>query len=178
MSETTTTIDYTIGDVVVKLEAVPVWECSNGHQVMEGRTLSVGERLVAQHLLDTGLETGALFRFTRKAVGLPQKRLAAFLGYTPETISRWETDAQPIPRLAFVALRSLLADRRAEVNLSEMIDQHLQARNDRLESEVGARARQFEKLVYAATKEVTAEKMAAQMYQDMLEKQLKQMRES
>jgi len=51
----------------------------------------------------------------REKWGLSQPRLAQALGLSPQTVSRWERDAQVIanPRLVYLALKGLEADLRA-----------------------------------------------------------------
>lgn len=66
-----------------------------GGHVYDGPDLGRFERLVALRLLHLGISTGAEARFLRKKAGLKAADLAAMLGVTPETVSRWETGKTP-----------------------------------------------------------------------------------
>jgi len=48
--------------------------------------------------------TGEELRFARKAMGLRQPELAALLDVATETVSRWETGADPIRRQTMLAV--------------------------------------------------------------------------
>ena len=68
------------------------------------------ERRDALTRLRADAVAGGDLRYARKALGMRAAELAAALDVTPETVSRWETDARPIPqttRLAVVALLML-----------------------------------------------------------------------
>jgi putative zinc finger/helix-turn-helix YgiT family protein len=67
--------------------------------------LKVGEALARAE------PSGEAARFIRKALGYRAADLAALLGMTPETVSRWENDKVPIPRSTWILLRLLVLDR-------------------------------------------------------------------
>ena len=51
---------------------------------------------------------GEVIRYSRKALGLTQKELGKILDYTHETVSRWETGKEPMPRSTANALIGVL----------------------------------------------------------------------
>jgi len=59
-------------------------------------------------LTDVELVAGAELKFARKAMGLTQVALAEHLGVNAETISRWETNAEPFKRTVQLAVLRLL----------------------------------------------------------------------
>ena len=62
---------------------------------------------IAMKLVEQGITTAREFRFVRKAAGLEAIDVANLLDVKPETISRWESGAVPLPRLAAFALGEL-----------------------------------------------------------------------
>lgn len=70
-------------------------------------------QIVAKTVVARGIAIGREFRFIRKRARLQAAELAEILGVTPETVSRWENDAVPIPRLAAFALGELYQRPRA-----------------------------------------------------------------
>lgn len=66
---------------------------------------------IAAKLAELGEASGAAVRHMRKALGLKAVELAALLGLTPETVSRWETGAVPVDGFAFVVLGDLVEER-------------------------------------------------------------------
>jgi DNA-binding transcriptional regulator YiaG len=59
-------------------------------------------------LLDVPGVEGDVLRFARKAMGVTQPELGAILGVATETVSRWETGAEPFKRTVQLALAQLL----------------------------------------------------------------------
>lgn len=51
---------------------------------------------------------GAIVRFARKAMGLKQVVLAGLLDVTSQTVSRWETGAEPVAKTTQLAILALL----------------------------------------------------------------------
>ncbi|MBK7582522.1 MAG: helix-turn-helix domain-containing protein [Myxococcales bacterium] len=49
-----------------------------------------------------------ILRFGRKAIGLTQPQLAELFGVAPETVSRWETGAEPFKPYVQLALATLI----------------------------------------------------------------------
>jgi DNA-binding transcriptional regulator YiaG len=77
------------------------------------------ERREAVARMRAAIVTGADLRFARKALGLRAAELAVTLEVTPETVSRWETDARPIPRTVRLAVVALLMLRDAALTERE-----------------------------------------------------------
>ena len=50
------------------------------------------------------------FRELRKSTGLSQTKLAQEMGVTLRTVSRWETGEFPIPRIAVLALKTVVME--------------------------------------------------------------------
>lgn len=69
------------------------------------------EREIAGWFARTGVLSGEVFRFMRKAAGLRAKELAELLDVTPETISRWEKEHRQPDRKAMMVLGDLVLDR-------------------------------------------------------------------
>lgn len=84
-------------------------------------------RVLAEAIVDRGIQSAADFKFVRKAIGLKAAELAALLDVTAETVSRWERGHIVIPlavaftvgelyehpRAARARLERLAADRAA-----------------------------------------------------------------
>jgi DNA-binding XRE family transcriptional regulator len=51
--------------------------------------------------------TATQLKAARKTLGLTQEQLAAALDVHRVTIARWETDAEPIPRVIALAMEAL-----------------------------------------------------------------------
>lgn len=100
-----------------------------GESTIAGPDLERFERAAARALAERGEASGAAFRFMRKAVGLAANDLAALLGTTPETISRWETGKHPLDPMAWRTL-SLLVREASEGSMAglEMLRARLRAR--------------------------------------------------
>ena len=50
------------------------------------------------------------FRKLRNSIGLSQTKLAREMGVTLRTVSRWETGEFPIPRIAELALKTVVME--------------------------------------------------------------------
>jgi putative zinc finger/helix-turn-helix YgiT family protein len=91
--------------------SLPVVTCETcGEGTTAGADLERFERAVALALAERGKASGEAFRFMRKASGLAANDLAALLGTTPETISRWETGKRPLDPVAWRALALLVRE--------------------------------------------------------------------
>ncbi len=68
------------------------------------------ERRAARTVLFKRMAAGPdAYRYARKALGLKQTDLAEILGYRGETVSRWETGSEEMPRVAQLAIAGLIA---------------------------------------------------------------------
>jgi putative zinc finger/helix-turn-helix YgiT family protein len=88
------------------------WRCSSCREAyFDGPALGQFEREIAHWIATEGqARVGATFRFMRKAIGMKAADLAALLGVTPETISRYETGKAEIPPTVALALGELVRD--------------------------------------------------------------------
>lgn len=99
-----------VGDVKVVDATAFAWQCPE----CEECDLSIEDlagyerRATALVLRDGSHVSGDVVRSARKALGVRQIDLAALLGCEPETVSRWETGARPMPRAEQLALVALL----------------------------------------------------------------------
>jgi putative zinc finger/helix-turn-helix YgiT family protein len=90
---------------------LPADECSRcGEIYVEGEALANFEKLVAGKLAQEGPASGEAFRFLRKAIALKAADLAALLGVTPETISRWENGQREVDMAAWATLAAIVVD--------------------------------------------------------------------
>ncbi|GAC1393797.1 MAG: hypothetical protein NVS3B10_04340 [Polyangiales bacterium] len=78
--------------------------------LFEASDIRAFEREVAHTLADSGVSTGAAFRFMRKSVPLRAVDLAELLDMTPEMISKYENDHAPIDRRALSVLAAMVED--------------------------------------------------------------------
>jgi DNA-binding transcriptional regulator YiaG len=83
---------------------------SCGESLVTARELGRLELAAAHWLSRAGLRTPESFRFMRKAMGLRATDLAALLGVTEFTVSRWETGAIDVEPRAFALLGALVSD--------------------------------------------------------------------
>lgn len=65
------------------------------------------------------------FRKIRESLGLTQTELGREMGVTFRTVSRWETGEFPIPRLAELALRSVVQEAKQKTVPWEKIKKEL-----------------------------------------------------
>jgi putative zinc finger/helix-turn-helix YgiT family protein len=97
----------------VTLVGIEVSHCpSCGERVVSIPRMAQLHRAIALELIRKSAKlTSAEIRFLRKQLGLSSKDLAARIGVEPETVSRWESDAnpQPISPPAERALRLMVA---------------------------------------------------------------------
>lgn len=83
-------------------------EC--GEVSFKGTDLSRFETAVAVSLAEAGVASGEAFRWMRKVLDLRAIDLAALLGVTPETISRWETGRVTIDKGALALVGFMAVD--------------------------------------------------------------------
>lgn len=81
-----------------------------GEVSFKGTCLARFEGAVAAALASSGETSGEAFRWMRKAIDLRAIDVAALLGVTPETISRWETGRVAIDRSALALLALMVLD--------------------------------------------------------------------
>jgi transcriptional regulator with XRE-family HTH domain len=60
--------------------------------------------------------TKGQFKELREAIDYSQAKLAKEMGVTIRTIKRWETGEFPVPRIAELALRSVVREALAKIN--------------------------------------------------------------
>jgi transcriptional regulator with XRE-family HTH domain len=53
--------------------------------------------------------TGAEFRKLRRSIGYSQAKVCKEMDVAPRTVTRWETGETPIPKMAVLALKYLIA---------------------------------------------------------------------
>jgi DNA-binding transcriptional regulator YiaG len=101
-----------VGRWTVKDEKiVPVRVSKSGEPVLSAEQLGQIEvRAAITVFASIELVGGAELKFARKALGLKQTDLAEHLGVTSETVSRWETEAEPFKRPIQLAVLSLLQE--------------------------------------------------------------------
>jgi len=103
LTKGTTTLERTFpfrsGKVRAVVDNVPALVCHGcGEALVTGEDLGRAELIAASRLIDAGARSGALLSWTRRALGLLATDLAALLGITAETVSRWENDrVEPEP---------------------------------------------------------------------------------
>lgn len=83
----------------VSRDGKPVFQIEN----IEGLHRAIAFSLVEKDTLLTGDE----LRFLRGELKLTRKTLAGILAYSDETIKKWESGENPIPKTADMALRNL-----------------------------------------------------------------------
>lgn len=90
-----------------------------GESYVDHSEATAYELSVAQQLALNGPAKGEMFQFMRKAIGMSAVEVASLFGFTPETISRWEHDRQPINPHVFLLLGSLVLDHISNVSTTE-----------------------------------------------------------
>ncbi len=91
---------------------VPARRLKSGAAVLSAEQLTELELRAADTVLrKSELITGPELRFVRKALGLRQTELAEHLGVAAETVSRWETGADPFKRPIHLAVLALVEQR-------------------------------------------------------------------
>jgi putative zinc finger/helix-turn-helix YgiT family protein len=99
---------------------LPGKRCTNtgcGEVLFGDEALARFELHVTAALAEGGYRSGTALRFMRHALGMRAAELAALVGVTPETFSRWETGERDVDPRAFAlvgALARARLDRRAE----------------------------------------------------------------
>ncbi len=101
-----------VGEHVV-LCRIPSNVCRDcGESTFEGEDLmkmEIQSAIVVLH--DAATISGKAFKDVRHILGLKQTELAAILGYTDESISRFETNAENAPKIYRFALLGLCRDK-------------------------------------------------------------------
>jgi len=87
-----------------------------------GELAGLQRRAAMTALRDLPSIRGEALRYARKAAGLRQVDLARLLDIAPETISRYETSNDAVPRAVQVAMHGLLLLRESGVSLQSLID--------------------------------------------------------
>lgn len=99
-------------DAITVSARLPAQRCTKCKEVyFHGPVIERFDLEVARRLAELGAGTGRAFQFMRKTAGIRAVDLAALLGVTGETISRWERGKVPVDRAAFVLLGSIVLDR-------------------------------------------------------------------
>lgn len=93
---------------IAMLPALKCRACDHGFVAAE--TLQRFELAAAVALADAGEASPDAMRFMRKSLGLKATELAALLGVTAETISRWETGNQALERRALGLVGALVKE--------------------------------------------------------------------
>lgn len=90
---------------------VPARVMKDGTKLLSAEQLGKLEiRAAITVLAEVELVSGAELKFARKALGLKQTDLAEYLGVGPETVSRWETDAETFKRPVQLAVLRMLEE--------------------------------------------------------------------
>lgn len=106
----TTTLSHRLGDSTFTAE-VPAEVCPHcGESLVHSKDLRWFETAVARAAMEAGLHNGEALRWMRKSAGLRAVDVAALLGVTPETLSRWENDKRTIERASWAALAALATE--------------------------------------------------------------------
>ena len=71
--------------------------------------------IIGHHVYIDNMTKGQ-FKELREAIDYSQAKLAKEMGVTIRTITRWETGEFPVPRIAELALRSVVREALAKVN--------------------------------------------------------------
>ena len=73
-------------------------------------TIEQVERMEAEEaaaIVKRGIRSGQEFRCVRKVAGFRANEIATMFDVTPETVSRWESGKQPLPRTVLFTLAEL-----------------------------------------------------------------------
>jgi YgiT-type zinc finger domain-containing protein len=105
------THEIRIGDHLVR-GTVPAEVCTKCKEsYVSGDALERLELQVAADVARSGHVNGDSFRFMRKALGYQAKELSEVIDTPAETISRWEKNARPVDRFAWVTLATMVIDK-------------------------------------------------------------------
>lgn len=115
MAESESTYDVSIeaqpGPVTVRITHVPTLVCGScGDIAYRGDTAERAELLASKALVERGCRFGGVLRFARKTLGYRAADLAAVLGVSNETVSRWENEHHEIDPSTWATLGALVAD--------------------------------------------------------------------
>lgn len=81
----------------VILTGIAIYKCSCGEKMPLIGNIEALHRAIANALVKKKTPlTGREVRFLRKQIGLNAKELAAVLGVTPVTVSRWENESESV----------------------------------------------------------------------------------
>lgn len=99
---------------------LPAYSCSScGEVLVSGALLARFELAAASALAQEGPIHGESFRFLRKALGMRAMDLAALLGVTPETVSRWESGKHELDRSTWATVGALVLDHLDQRNTTQ-----------------------------------------------------------
>lgn len=88
-----------------------VWVCpKDGTWIVPPETHAEFDRKALRTIASQGPATGTTLRYLRGALKMKGAELAALIKVQPETLSRWETGAQPVNPLAWVTVASMALD--------------------------------------------------------------------
>ena len=111
VEDTTVKESLTVGEYTFFAQ-LSARKCSNcGSTRFSAETLAAFELGVAVKLAQAGVNSGDSVKFMRKTIQLRAMDLAALLGVTPETVSRWETGKLPVEHRALALLGSLVLEK-------------------------------------------------------------------
>ena len=81
-----------------------------GEPFIKSESFQRAELVIAAAIASEGPLSGDGFKWMRKSLPLTAVDLGALLGVAPETISRWETGARDVDRMAWIALGDLVLE--------------------------------------------------------------------
>lgn len=107
----TTEARYAIGDLLRFTKEVPARICTRcRNAVVSLEAMQAVERSAAIWVAMNAPPHPALFRFLRKAIGLPAKELASLLGNDPAVVSRWENGVHRLDAATWSTLATIVLD--------------------------------------------------------------------
>jgi DNA-binding transcriptional regulator YiaG len=96
----------------VMLLGIEVSRCKNGHEEVSIPRIEDLHRTIAMELVNQPIKLrGGEVRFLRKCLGYSGVAFAPMMGVSPETLSRWENDKEPIGSIADRLLRMMVHSR-------------------------------------------------------------------
>jgi YgiT-type zinc finger domain-containing protein len=107
------TLETRVGDHIVTDRSVRRPVCAQcGEFTLPADALETVElRAAVVAFKDAPRVTGAMLRFARKALGLKQTELAARIGTTFESVSRWEREERPMEAWVPVSVLGLVLEK-------------------------------------------------------------------